>query len=172
MLKIIHFNKTCTCYLIMNIRKKSGFTLLEALMVMAIIAIVSSVSAPTFINMTKDANLDSAVYDLTTAVLNQRDRAILHGDPLILARMGTWNRWRLYRGTVVYFQFENEDNLTIESAVASIRFNSQGLLTNSVGVPLLAGATFTFCDERTEELGKIVTVSNMGRIHVTDFQCE
>ena len=56
--------------------KKNGFSLLELLVVMAIIVIVTAASLPSFLKFTKTARLRAAARDITSALRTARRYAI------------------------------------------------------------------------------------------------
>ena len=71
------------------LRKKSGFTLLELIVVMAVIAILVAMGAPRFIGYTKDANVtamkaDAKVLEDACVIYNLENEAWPTGDAAII----------------------------------------------------------------------------------------
>lgn len=76
-------------------RRDKGFTLIEALMVVGIIAILGAVAAPPFVRMIADQRAKSAATNLYTALTVARSEAIKHNQNVSLApKTGGWaNGW-------------------------------------------------------------------------------
>ena len=65
-------------------RRAQAFTLIEMLMVVAIIALIAAVGIPAFVKTMQKTPIRQAVSDLTEACSHARARAILHGVPFDL----------------------------------------------------------------------------------------
>ena len=67
-------------------RVQSGFSLIELMVAVAIIAILAGVAAPSFLNMVAQNRLSSQTNDLSGAVQFARSEAIKRNQPITLCR--------------------------------------------------------------------------------------
>ncbi|HKC14734.1 MAG TPA: prepilin-type N-terminal cleavage/methylation domain-containing protein [Patescibacteria group bacterium] len=65
----------------MKFRQQFGFTLIEIIVVFAIIAIISTVAVASFVNYNKTQNLQVAVSDVTSILTLARSRALSQAKP-------------------------------------------------------------------------------------------
>lgn len=71
-------------FLVLAPRLARAFTLIEMLMVVAIIALIMAVGVPSFVKSLQKTPINQAVSDVTEACSHARARAILHGVPFDL----------------------------------------------------------------------------------------
>ena len=58
------------------IKHQKGFSLIELIIVIGIIAILSTFAVPAFLKYNANANLKSATREITSDILNQKEKAI------------------------------------------------------------------------------------------------
>lgn len=58
------------------IQCQKGFSLIELIMICAIIAVLSLIAVPSFLRYTANTNLKSAVREVASDILNQKEKAI------------------------------------------------------------------------------------------------
>lgn len=163
-------------------KKQGAFTLLEAIITMAIFALLAAVAVPAYQTMVKNNRLTGQVNEVVTALLFARSEAVKRSEPVALCASidlescsGT-NEWE--KGWIVFI--DENDNLTFESTEEILRVQNRfGTNTvraedtsSSTALDILAynaegmssnPARFRFCDDRGTSEGKVVRVSGTGR---------
>ncbi len=162
-----------------------GFSLIELMVVMGVLAILLTIGAPTFMNVIRDNRLLSEVYGLRATLNNARSEALTQrsfvtvcesDDGASCANTGNdWNRGYIAftdfngdgaldpngpRGdTIVQSKVLDNDTLTItySNGANRVRFDSRGNALNFSG-------TIIMCDERGVEAARGITVSNLGSV--------
>ncbi len=158
---------------------KQGFTVLELLVAMAIVAILLAAGVPSFKNYSWNLRMRTAMDSLRTDLVLARRHAIsLNVDTVVCPGTGdntcsdkaNWqNGWIVFTDLngdhlrqptePLLSQASAVDFVTISSTRARryIRFNPSGFAPGS-------NLTFLFCDPRGARYAGRVTVSNSGRI--------
>lgn len=105
-----------------------GFTLVEMLTTIAIVAILSALAAPAFRDFIAGQKIKTAAYDLSYTLTFARSEAIKRNSNVtIAAASGGWqNGWAVNAGTVNLNQHESVPGLTIAGQSASIIYSSNG----------------------------------------------
>lgn len=108
-----------------------GFTLMELLVTLAIVAIVSAIAAPSFTGVIERQRVSSAADSLRSSIELARSEAIKRNANVAVVRVGgAWNQgWEVREGADVLQVAGAVPRLTISSAVASLSFNSSGRST-------------------------------------------
>mgnify|MGYP003634819119 CR=1 FL=1 len=141
-----------------------GFTLIELMVTVAVLAIVLTVAVPSFANMVNGNRLTSQANDILAGLILARTEAIKQNQSVIFCHSvdgancsappaGGWQGW-LVRGTVDntplatgvmqsarlrVMASSNVVDATIDSTGNSIRFNPQGLIRSGNGNVALNG---------------------------------
>jgi type IV fimbrial biogenesis protein FimT len=118
-------------------RHTRGFTLVEMLVVVSILAIVTAISAPSFRSFTAGQQIKSAAYDLTSALLLARSEALKRNGSVEIRRVGDrWNNgWRVaFVPTDATLNLQNAVNgdLSFDGAPDVIVFNAYGRVSSPV----------------------------------------
>lgn len=135
-------------------RKRTGFTLLELIVVMGIMVIITAASVPSFMKFTKTARLRAGARDITTALRTARRLAITT---------------RITRAVTVYLDdyttpsgkntvtfYETADTIKTQRAAANIYFTDDN-------DPDAGELTFTFSPRGTTGANTIRVVDPNGR---------
>lgn len=105
-----------------------GFTLLELLITLAIVAIVTAVAAPSFSDIIERQRVRSAADNLRSSIELARSEAVKRNSPVTVNRIeDNWNKgWKVQDGTTVLQTFPAQPSLTISNTASSIQFNGNG----------------------------------------------
>jgi type IV fimbrial biogenesis protein FimT len=165
-----------------NAGNDMGFSLIELMVVLGVLAILFTVGAPAFSNLIADNRLLSEVYGLRATLNNARTEALTQRTFVTVCRSGdgagcngNWNQ-----GYIAFTDFDGDgvldpngprgdkiiqgkvlDNATLgitySNAANRIRFNSRG---NA----LTFGGTMMICDDRGAKKARGMVVSNLGSV--------
>lgn len=134
-----------------GLQKQRGFTLVEALMVVAILGIFTALAAPSFNNTIATMRIKSTSFDLVNDLNIARSEAIKRNAAVVIAAEGDdWNQgWRITTGgTTLKTHDALSTSIAIESApdddVTAINFQSNGrpaAVTNLSITSSLTGVT-------------------------------
>jgi len=144
-----------------------GFTLIELMVAITIIAVLASLGVPSFVRMIADQRAKSAATDLFTALTVARSEAIKHNANVSLApKEGQW-----YKGWVV-LDPEGGRNLLDASAPgvpisggpASVVYTAGGRLAGATSAP-----TFTIGESDMPQ--RCLSIDLSGRPHIKASAC-
>jgi prepilin-type N-terminal cleavage/methylation domain-containing protein len=145
-----------------------GFTLIEMVLVVAIVLVIAAISVPVINNVMATYRLRSAVASITGAIQATRYQAISSGYPFQLVLSTTTSTYQVQSDPGLTGTFANVGNavplansaipVTL-GAATTLRFRPSGLVTATVGATTL---TLTY-GGKTET----IAVSNYGNIKVT-----
>lgn len=157
-------------------KKTSGFTLMELIIILAIVAILASMAAPSFSNIIQTNRMSTQYNELLGTLSLARSEAVKRGVSATVCKSdngsscgGSWHEgWLAFvdidRDGVVD---SGEEVVRIHSALSGgntlvfarnrVTYDSDGLATGFTG-------TFTLCDSRGDTDSKGLVVSNTGRV--------
>jgi type IV fimbrial biogenesis protein FimT len=118
-------------------RRAAGFTLIEAVVVVALLGIVAAIAAPSFRSFIGTMNSKSAAFDLINDMTVARSEAIKRNDTTSLVPVsGDWtNGWRVLdgNGDVLRERAALTSSLSVSgAAVAGVTFRPNGRLSDDV----------------------------------------
>lgn len=111
------------------LQKQSGFTLIEAMVVVAILGIFTALAAPSFSNTIATMRIKSTSFDLVNDLNTARSEAIKRNEVVVVAAEDDdWNKgWSItIGGTTLKTHDALIGTITIASGVTEINFQSNG----------------------------------------------
>jgi len=166
-------------------QKQAGFTLIELMVTVSVLAIMLVIAVPYFRDTTMDNRLASQSSDFTTALAAARSEAAKRGVAVTVGAVGNvsgqfgggWRVWVDSNGNRVLDASEtlirqHEDlggnTLTNLEGTNAITYLPTGFLN----ITPATVRTFTLCDSRTGAKGKKITINALGWPHVDpSFVC-
>lgn len=162
----------------MSVRSQQGFTLVEALIVVAILSIVAAIALPSFRQVQAAARANAAAVDMASAITEARALAVGRQRPVTLTANGAaaGNRWG--QGWIIAFTvplagvgnlaehrgLPETSRITSAPDIQALVFQPNGLVQTVAGVPI-GTITFQACDESSDsETGRNVVLTRFGRV--------
>ncbi len=166
---------------ILRMKRMSGFTLIEALVTMTVVAVLVSAAVPSFKTSIQNGRLVTQANDLLGALLYARSQAVASTGNVVVctttdnsscSSAGNWaNGWLVATTdssgaivTVLRVQtaLAGNNTLTNDASVKKITF------TKGSGIPT-AGTNiyFTLCDSRGKTFGRSIYLSQVGEARVS-----
>lgn len=116
-------------------QRLQGFTLIELMITIVILAILTMVAAPSFREFIANQRVRNASFDLMAALTLARSQAITQGGGVELKKTGSdWNvGWTVTDSTNTFGSQEALPNLSITDTgnVASVKFGKDGRITSA-----------------------------------------
>lgn len=151
----------------------AGFTLIELMVTLAVVAITLAIGVPSFQGVVSDNRLTGAANNLIGALNVARSEAIKRGRSVVLTPVGsdwsTGGRVATVAAPTDYIKtFAATTGITISiSTSTSYTFLPSGLIST-----LAAAEVLNVCDSaRTGETGRAITISVSGRASVANTTC-
>lgn len=167
--------------------RNSGFTLVELMVTVAVVAILASIAAPSFSEMIKNNRLAAVANDLTADLMFARSEATKRGVSVTLCASSTgtecsgtdWSAGRIafldkdadgvvdLGEEILRITSALANNIALQSAndsnvaVGFVRYRSRGM-TGHTGT-----VTFKLCDDRTGSYGRDLEINATGRSSLT-----
>lgn len=112
--------------------RSSGFTLVEMMITIAIIAIMASVAVPSFVGIVNSQRVTSASYDLYASLISARSEALKrNGDVTLTSSSGGWsNGWQIIAAdSTVLKNHEALKNVVVSTAPSTLTYKRTGRLS-------------------------------------------
>ena len=109
--------------------REQGFTLIEMLVVMTVLAIMLAVGVPSFRNFVAGQKVKTASYDLMTALVLARSEAIKRNTDVTVApdTANVWiGGWTVKAGATTLVQQQSLSGVTVTKAPTSVVYKSNG----------------------------------------------
>ncbi|WP_130804871.1 pilus assembly FimT family protein [Acinetobacter ihumii] len=146
--------------------KNRGFTLIELMVTIAVLAIIATMAAPSFGDMMATQNLNRSTQDLIFTFNQARSKAVLERRTMIVSL----NTSQINNSVSQLNWTPSGKALLKGSFSTSICFNLLGGVGDLNGatppqcIPATADKTFEICNKSNGSKSKIVTISKMGTI--------
>jgi type IV fimbrial biogenesis protein FimT len=164
----------------MKMTRNSGFTLIELMVTLAVVAVLLSAGVPSFSALIKNNRLVTENYALRTVLSAARSEAQTQRTAVTVCRSangidcstGDWGA-----GYMAFIDLDDDLQLDADEQLLQSRVqNTQGIAVrysqpgnnllqfNSNGTALGTNGTFTFCDDRGEGEARGLIVSAVGAV--------
>lgn len=170
-------------------RRQGGFNLLELLVTLTVASIVISVGIPSFRGVIMDNRMASEANRFMTSVNTARSYAVRYQREATVCATADYNAavpsceattdWS--NGWIVWVD-KDRDSATDADEIISVHepLSDSSTFTSAAqseftydgrGFGTGAGDTLTLCDNRTGEMGRVISINNTGRTNVTRAEC-
>lgn len=141
--------------------RQRGFTLIELIITVAVLAVVISIAAPNFQSLMANQRVKSAADELLMSIMYARAEAIKTRSEVAVVRTGAnWgNGWSVKQGVVVLRKDDKSGLLVSDFSGDKLTFSRNGRPS--------AEATFSVCDVAGKAERRKVNVSLSGQARVT-----
>ena len=149
-----------------SMKKTTGFTLIELVMIIAVLAIVIAVGVPRLGNISSNNRMTTAINNLTADITYARSEAITRNANIdIVANGGNWaNGWQIQDGGTVLRNAPallSTFTLTEAASITTITFSGDGIITT-------ASPTLLLCKNgESGTYGKQVDITVSGQNYLT-----
>ena len=155
-----------------------GITIIELMVSLAVVAILSSIAAPSFTSLIQDNRLVTQLNELQASLSFARSEAIKRNNTVSTCRShdrkscegkGDWkNGWLVFVDSDVDSIVDIGETILLQHGPIStnntITFNRSRIIYNGDGTARGgSNGTFTFCDQRGISSARGIVISNTGR---------
>jgi type IV fimbrial biogenesis protein FimT len=163
--------------------RTSGFTLIELIAAIALLAIVTGLAVPAFTDLAQKQRIDSTANELVAHLNLARLHAVTRREVTLMCpssdgiRCNDRNRWE--DGWIVFRDPDRNRRIDAEADLLRVGSPSKGILVDSAGRFRVryqpdgtaggSNLTLKICDRVRPERARAVIVSNPGRPRVDDL---
>ena len=147
---------------------KSGFSLVELLTVIAVVAILAAVAIPSFNEVISNQRIKNASFELFSSLIVARSEAVKRNrDVTITAATGGWEEgWQITAGNTVLKSHSGLNNIVVSGAPTSLVFRRTGRLTAT------AKPSFQFdVDPANEDFVRCISIELSGLPKTSKGEC-
>ncbi len=145
-------------------RKEQGFTLIELMVTIAVMAIIATMAAPSFSDILLSQNLNRSAQELVGQLNNARSEAVLERRE-VKVKLNS-----LVADTPTQLNWISKGKATLKSgSPTEITFQLNGGVKNFTAD--INGRPFIICNESGGNKSKNISLSLMGTIQITEGTC-
>ncbi|WP_411689797.1 pilus assembly FimT family protein [Acinetobacter pseudolwoffii] len=138
-------------------KKNKGFTLIELMVTIVVLAIIAMMAAPSFGTMLTNQNLNRSVQELVGVFNTARSKAIIERR-IVTVHLQTINIASLSNNTADTFYWMPQGDATLTTSTTQLTYQ----LTGGVS----ADTVFTICGGDSPSRSKTITVSKTGTVQL------
>ena len=147
-------------------KKNHGFTLIELMVTIAVMAIIATMAAPSFGDMLLKQNLNKSTRDLIGILTDAKTKAVLERREITLTLKDVKQNSKLENTESIFYWQPSGKAILKTGSATSVIFRPNGLVKASTDT------TFTICNQVGGNSSKIIVISKMGAIQmVSESSC-
>lgn len=113
-------------------RESAGFTIIELMVVVVVVAIFAAVALPNFSTAIRNSRLQASSNELASLIQYARSTAVQNNQSMALCvSEGVWSVHKACSDSNPLRSFEPPTGVTVQSSVNSLTFNSNGTATGA-----------------------------------------
>lgn len=152
-----------------QINKNQGFTLIELMVTIAVMAIIAMMAAPSFGNLIQKQNLNRSTQELIGQLNNARSKAVLERRNVEVVLASNSSAVQVADTPEKLNWYPSEKAVLKTGSPTQITFLLSGGVENFAAD--INGRPFIVCNESGGNKSKNISISLMGTIHVTEGTC-
>lgn len=147
-----------------RLRLEHGFTAIELMVVVAVIAVLLAVTVPSFGEQLARRKLEGAATELTTDIQFARTQAVSRNDPANPVRLTTTaGGYTVTDGTTTFKSVTLDPTLTVSSGI-TLTYDPMRGLANAVTLDLASSRTGAQMSVRTNAMGRVTLCTPFGTL--------
>ena len=158
----------------MSVRRISGFTMMEMMVSIAILAIITAFAVPSFRALSQNATLSATTSEFVGDLNQARSDAISRKNSVTFAPVSTANwaqGWTTVDSAATQLSIRNREAAGVTATVTpntvtNIVFNRDGTVQG-----WSSSIVITICDDRAGETGRSLAISRLGQITNSRLTC-